>query len=47
MSIDTWAVDYVLLDEQDRILGDTHGYRDGQRGAYGSQTADAGIISRH
>lgn len=28
MSIDTWAVDYVLLDEQDRILGDTFGYRD-------------------
>lgn len=28
MSIDTWAVDYVLLDEQDRILGDTYGYRD-------------------
>lgn len=28
MSIDTWAVDYVLLDEDDRILGDTYGYRD-------------------
>ena len=28
MAIDTWAVDYVLLDEQDRILGDTYGYRD-------------------
>lgn len=28
MSIDTWAVDYVLLDENDRILGDTYGYRD-------------------
>ena len=28
MSIDTWAVDYVLLDEQDQILGDTYGYRD-------------------
>lgn len=28
MSIDTWAVDYVLLDEQDNILGDTYGYRD-------------------
>lgn len=28
MSIDTWAVDYVLLDEKDRILGDTYGYRD-------------------
>lgn len=30
MSIDTWAVDYVLLDGQDRILGDTYGYRDGR-----------------
>ena len=30
MGIDTWAVDYVLLDEQDRILGDTFGYRDGR-----------------
>ncbi|MDD3415289.1 MAG: rhamnulokinase [Lachnospiraceae bacterium] len=28
MSIDTWAVDYVLLDERDEILGDTYGYRD-------------------
>lgn len=28
MGIDTWAVDYVLLDEQDQILGDTFGYRD-------------------
>lgn len=28
MGIDTWAVDYVLLDEQDRIVGNTVGYRD-------------------
>lgn len=28
MSIDTWAVDYVLLDEEDKVLGDTYGYRD-------------------
>ena len=28
MGIDTWAVDYVLLDAQDRILGKTYGYRD-------------------
>ena len=28
MSIDTWAVDYVLLGEDDKILGDTYGYRD-------------------
>ncbi len=30
MGIDTWAVDYVLLDEKDRILGRTYGYRDGR-----------------
>lgn len=28
MGIDTWAVDYVLLDENDNILGKTYGYRD-------------------
>ncbi len=28
MGIDTWAVDFVLLDGQDRILGKTAGYRD-------------------
>ncbi len=28
MSIDTWAVDYVLLDAEDHVLGDTYGYRD-------------------
>lgn len=28
MSIDTWGVDYVLLDENDNILGNTVGYRD-------------------
>lgn len=30
MSIDTWAVDYALLDENDNLLGDTFGYRDGR-----------------
>lgn len=28
MGIDTWAVDYVLLDEHDEALGDTYAYRD-------------------
>lgn len=28
MGIDTWAVDYVLLDKEDKILGKTVGYRD-------------------
>lgn len=30
MGIDTWAVDYVLLDREDRIVGNTVGYRDGR-----------------
>lgn len=28
MGVDTWAVDYVLLDNQNRILGKSYGYRD-------------------
>lgn len=28
MGIDTWAVDYVLLDENEQIVGNTVGYRD-------------------
>lgn len=28
MGIDTWAVDYVLLDKDDNVLGNTYGYRD-------------------
>ncbi|MDD3360515.1 MAG: rhamnulokinase [Hespellia sp.] len=28
MGIDTWAVDYVLLDQRGRILGHSYGYRD-------------------
>ncbi len=28
MGIDTWAVDYVLLDKEDKVLGKTVGYRD-------------------
>jgi len=30
MGIDTWAVDYVLLDKDNRILGNTYAYRDGR-----------------
>lgn len=30
MGIDTWAVDFVLLDHEDRVLGKTVGYRDGR-----------------
>lgn len=28
VSVDTWGVDFVLLDADDRVLGDTVGYRD-------------------
>lgn len=28
MGIDTWGVDYVLLDEQDQVIGEMVGYRD-------------------
>ncbi|MGL6201419.1 MAG: rhamnulokinase [Lachnospiraceae bacterium] len=28
MGIDTWGVDYVLLDTKDQVLGNTYGYRD-------------------
>ena len=30
MGIDTWAVDFALLDENGSLLGDTVGYRDGR-----------------
>ena len=30
MGIDTWGVDFVLLDETDRLLGEAVGYRDGR-----------------
>lgn len=28
MGIDTWAVDYVLLDQADQVIGNTYAYRD-------------------
>lgn len=30
MGVDTWAVDFALLDEEGRLLGKTVGYRDGR-----------------
>ncbi len=30
MGIDTWGVDFALLDENDRVVGNTVGYRDGR-----------------
>ena len=43
MAIDTWAVDYVLLDEKDRILGETYGYRDHRTDGMDAETARTGI----
>ena len=34
MGIDTWAVDYVLLDAKDQILGNSVGYRDSRTKRY-------------
>lgn len=40
VGVDTWGVDYVLLDENDRIVGDTVAYRDARtEGIY--ERADA------
>lgn len=44
MGIDTWAVDYVLLDEKDQILGKTYGYRDSR--TEGADTEVYNYISR-
>ncbi len=30
VGIDTWAVDYALLDENDKLIGDVYAYRDGR-----------------
>ncbi|MCI2049234.1 MAG: rhamnulokinase [Lachnospiraceae bacterium] len=43
MSIDTWAVDYALLDRDGRLLGETYGYRDGRTA--GMEQKVAGVIA--
>ena len=43
LSIDTWAVDYVLLDKNDQVLGDVYGYRDSR--THGMDTKVYDIIS--
>jgi len=43
MAIDTWGVDYVLLDKEDHLLGDTIGYRDSRTGGMDEKVVE--IIS--
>ncbi len=42
LGIDTWGVDFVLLDDADRVLGDTVAYRDGR--TKGMDAAVASVI---
>lgn len=45
IGIDTWAVDYVLLDESDNRLGDVVGYRDPRTEGVRDALELAGILS--
>lgn len=41
MAIDTWGVDFALLDENDDLLGDTVAYRDGRTTGMDKKTEEA------
>ena len=45
MGIDTWAVDFVLLDGDGEILGDTVAYRDDRTDGIRQELEDRGILS--
>ena len=45
VGIDTWAVDYVLLDGQDRRIGDCVGYRDARTDGVRDALELSGILS--
>lgn len=45
IGIDTWAVDFVLLDERDRRIGDAVGYRDARTDGVRDALELAGILS--
>lgn len=45
VGIDTWAVDYVLLDEHDQRLGDCVGYRDSRTDGVRDALELSGILS--
>lgn len=46
IGIDTWAVDFVLLDKQDNILGDVIGYRDKRTDGIGEELEEKGILTK-
>lgn len=45
MGIDTWAVDFVLLDENDRRIGDAVSYRDSRTDGICAELEEKGILS--
>lgn len=45
MGIDTFAVDFVLLDENDRIIGDAVSYRDSRTDGIKDELEEKGILS--
>lgn len=45
MGIDTWAVDYVLLDEEGKRIGDAVAYRDGRTDGIREELENKGILS--
>ncbi len=47
MGIDTWAVDYVLLDEHDQILGDSVAYRDSRTTGMDAELENALPFEKH
>ena len=44
IGVDTWGVDYVLLDEKDEIIGKTYAYRDSRIDTINSEVYD--IVSK-
>jgi rhamnulokinase len=44
VGIDTWAVDFVLLDERDRLVGEAVGYRDGRTDGVREELESSGTL---
>jgi len=45
MGIDTWGVDFVLLDNEDKIIGDAVSYRDSRTEGIKEELEEKGILS--